>query len=252
MDSLVHVSNVSKVYKTAKNEYRAINDVNLDIEKGQFISVMGPSGAGKSTLVNMISTLDRVTTGDIVIRGKSITKMNEDELCEFRRKEVGFIFQDCNLIDTLTIKENILESVELAGITFEEGVKKINELAESVNITSILDKFPSECSGGERQRAAACRALIINPSIIVADEPTGALDSKNSKELMELLKKLNKEYEVTILMVTHEALMASYSEKVLFIRDGYIDSVIEGKGLDQKSFYYKINGKASKEIENFI
>ena len=233
--------NIKKIYSTKNSDNKsiALNGVSLSVEKGEFLGIMGPSGAGKSTLLNVISTIDSPTFGSVTIGGKSFLNLDEDELSIFRRKKLGFIFQDYNLLDTLTLKENIILPLTLSKENVKVMEKKLNEISEILNIKKILGKYPYEVSGGQKQRAAAARAIITNPEIIFADEPTGALDSKSSTELLNNLSLLNKNNEATIVMVTHDAFAASYCDRILFIKDGILDREIEKHG-SREDFYNEI------------
>lgn len=213
---------------------------------------MGPSGSGKSTLLNLIATIDEPTTGEIYIDKRKLKNMSDGELSKFRRENIGFIFQDCNLLDTLTLRDNILAPLILAGLSKDESNKRVSFVAKRMDIESILDKYPAECSGGQRQRAATCRALASNPKIIVADEPTAALDTKNSIELLSMLKKLNEDDGITIVMVTHDPLIASYCGKVVMIRDGKLDSTLDNSEKNQIEFYNKILKETAKETESIF
>lgn len=238
---VMNVTEVKKVYSTKNsgNVSNALNGVSFSVEKGEFLGIMGPSGAGKSTLLNVISTIDSPTSGTVYIGGKSFLNLDEDELSIFRRKKLGFIFQDYNLLDTLTLKENIILPLALSKENVTVIEKKLNEISGILNIKKILGKYPYEVSGGQKQRAAAARAIITNPEIIFADEPTGALDSKSSTELLDNLTLLNKENEATIVMVTHDAFAASYCDRILFIKDGILDTEIDKSG-NRKDFYNEI------------
>lgn len=219
----------------------ALDSVNLTIYKGDFVCIMGPSGSGKTTLLNAISTIDPPTKGKVLIEDKNIRKMGEIEIGDFRHQYLGFIFQKFNLLDNLTVFENIALPLTISKKLSDEVIeKRVIEISEKVGIKALLDKYPTECSGGQCQRVAIARALITKPKLIVADEPTGNLDSKNSHEILTLLKKLNQEDEVTILMVTHDAMIASYSKRLLFLIDGKIDKVLERKDWKQKEFYHQI------------
>lgn len=238
---VMDVKNVKKVYssKNGGNVSNALNGVSFSVEKGEFLGIMGPSGAGKSTLLNVISTIDKLTSGNVKIAGKSFLNLDDDELSMYRRKKLGFIFQDYNLLDTLTLKENIILPLTLAKQSIKVIEKKVNEISEILNIKKILAKYPYEVSGGQKQRAASARAIITNPEIIFADEPTGALDSKSSAELLNNLTLLNKKNEATIVMVTHDPFAASYCDRILFIKDGILDTEIEKSGTRQ-NFYNNI------------
>ena len=248
---VLEAKHMKKVYNMmTSSEFEALHDINIQVMEGDFVAVMGPSGSGKSTFINNISTIDIPSGGKVYINGKEIRSMGANEIGRFRFQNRGFIFQDFNLLDTHTLYENIAMPMALAHKSKDEIEKRVNELAEKMNITPFLQKFPYECSGGQRQRAAICRALVNNPSIIVADEPTGNLDSHNSAELMKIFSDLNKE-GVTIVMVTHDALVTSYSSRLLYIKDGNIDTVLERGDMDQDTYFQKIveiNSAESREI----
>ncbi len=248
---VLEAKHMKKVYNMmTSSEFEALHDINIQVMEGDFVAVMGPSGSGKSTFINNISTIDIPSGGKVFINGKEIRSMGANEIGRFRFQNLGFIFQDFNLLDTHTLYENIAMPMALAHKSKDEIEKRVNELAEKMNITPFLHKFPYECSGGQRQRAAICRALVNNPSIIVADEPTGNLDSHNSAELMKIFSELNKE-GVTIVMVTHDALVTSYSSRLLYIKDGNIDTVLERGDMDQDTYFQKIveiNSAESREI----
>ena len=252
MNEIVVIESIVKTYGSEKNKFNALDTISLTINEGDFISIMGPSGSGKSTLLNIIATIDRATTGHVLVGGQKVWAMPDVDLCKYRRDNVGFIFQDCNLLDTLSIRDNILAPLTLAGVQQEECDKRLERVTKRMEIVDILDKFPGECSGGEKQRAAACRALISNPKMIVADEPTGALDTKNSTELLKILKDLNENEGITIVMVTHDALIASYAKTILLIRDGKIDDVMDRDNSKQIDFYHVILDRSSKDIKNFF
>lgn len=221
---ILRVENISKVYgsKRSAKQYRALNNISFSVNQGDFLGVMGPSGSGKTTLLNIIGSIDRPTTGKCVIDGRDITKLNKNQLAQHRIKNIGFIFQDYNLLETMTLKENIILPLALNGYKYEEMEQRLARLSRDLGIENILDKYPYEVSGGEQQRAAACRAVITNPKIILADEPTGNLDSKSGRALLDLLTVLNEKFQATILMVTHDVFAASYCHKIMFIRDGEI------------------------------
>lgn len=238
------INHIYKIYGEMNDEpIIAVNDVSLKISKGDFLSITGRSGSGKSTLINCISTIDRPSKGNIIINGKNVLDMHDDEISEFRRDKLGFIFQNYNLLESLTIFENICLPL---SFNYEKGTGKdikknmIENIAEELYIRNILNKYPSECSGGQRQRTAIARALVSNPSILIADEPTGNLDSKNSKELMNVLQRLNKENGITVIVVTHDPLIASYSSRMLYIEDGKIKNTINRNEKNQKEFYNTI------------
>ncbi|AKN30340.1 bacitracin ABC transporter ATP-binding protein [Clostridium carboxidivorans P7] len=239
--NIMEVRDVKKEYgsKNGGSKSNALNGVSFSVQKGEFLGIMGPSGAGKSTLLNVISTIDSPTSGTITLGGKSFLKLNEDELSMFRRKQLGFIFQDYNLLDTLTLKENIILPLSLSKVNVASMEEKLKKISEILNIGNILGKYPYEVSGGQKQRAAAARAIITDPEIVFADEPTGALDSKSSTELLNNLSLLNKDNEATIVMVTHDAFAASYCDRIIFIKDGMLDTEIEKTG-SRKDFYNEI------------
>lgn len=245
--------NVTKIYGLgSKNPVTALKDVSLKMNEGDFICVMGPSGSGKSTFINTLSTIDVPTKGKVFINGKEVRTMGENEVGEFRYKNLGFIFQEFNLLDSLTIFENIAVPLTLSNTPLDIIKEKVNAIAHKLNVETLLDKFPIECSGGQRQRAAIARALVTNPKLIVADEPTGNLDSQNSHDLLELFKKLNDEEGVSILMVTHDSMIASYSQKLLYIKDGEIAETLEKGDLSQKEYFYKIVDINSHESQKLF
>ena len=235
---ILTVNNLSKVHGK-KIIFNALNDINFSIEYGEFVGIMGPSGSGKTTLLNMISTIDKPTTGTMELKGKNLLLLKGEELALFRRRELGFVFQDFNLLDTLTIGENIVLPLTLDKVSVKEQDKRLNEVSEILGIKDLLGKRTFEVSGGQAQRTAIARALINKPSILLADEPTGNLDSKSSKTVMELFQKINKENKVTTMMVTHDPLAASYFSRILFIKDGAIYNEIY-KGSSREQFYQEI------------
>ncbi|HBE9429014.1 ABC transporter ATP-binding protein [Clostridioides difficile] len=235
---ILTVNNLSKVYGK-KIIFNALNDINFSIEDGEFVGIMGPSGSGKTTLLNMISTIDKPTTGTMELKGKNPLLLRGEELALFRRRELGFVFQDFNLLDTLTIGENIVLPLTLDKVSVKEQDERLNEVSTILGIKDLLGKRTFEVSGGQAQRTAIARALINNPSILLADEPTGNLDSKSSKAVMELFQKINKENKVTTMMVTHDPLAASYCSRILFIKDGSIYNEIY-KGSSREQFYQEI------------
>lgn len=238
--SVVNVSHVEKYYGNQGNITKALNDISFAVDKQEFTAVMGASGSGKTTLLNVISTIDSVSAGDIQINGQSICTMREQELAQFRKKELGFIFQDFNLLDTLTLQENIALPLTLLKIKADLIDSHVEKLAEVLQIQDILDKYPYQVSGGQRQRCACARAMIHDPSLILADEPTGALDSHSSYLLMEQFQRMNESLKATILMVTHDAFSASYTKRVLFLKDGKIFNEIYKGALTRKEFFRKI------------
>lgn len=240
MNIVVDVKNLRKIYGSKGNIYTALDNIDLQIKEGEFVGIMGPSGAGKTTLLNVISTIDKPTSGTINIGGENIVDMNEDKLSSFRRDKLGFIFQDFNLLDTLNLKENIILPLTLSKVKPALIDRKVAEIAEILGISQILDKYPHEVSGGQKQRAAAARAIITNPTLVLADEPTGALDSKSSQELLQCLTDLNKNNKATIMMVTHDAFAASYCQRILFIKDGKIFAELVKGNNSRKEFFQRI------------
>ena len=240
MKEVLKVENISKYYGARGNITKAVNDISFNVQEGEFIAIMGPSGSGKSTLLNCISTIDNVTSGHIYVNNEDITKLKKKSLAKFRREDLGFIFQDFNLLDTLTVFENIALALTICKESPKNIKKKVLETAQKLDIKEILEKYPYEISGGQKQRVAAARAIVTNPKMILADEPTGALDSKSSRMLLESLEKLNKEYNASILMVTHDAFAASFAHRILFIKDGEIfNEIIKGRS-SRKDFFNKI------------
>ncbi len=240
MEKILSVKKVEKYYGSKSSLTKAINDISFEVEKGEFVAIMGASGSGKTTLLNMISTIDKVTSGHIFVDGDDITKLKGNKLNKFRRNKLGFIFQDFNLLDTLTGYENISLALSIQGISYKEQNKRISDIAEKLGIKAILNKYPYQMSGGEKQRIASARAIITNPSLILADEPTGALDSKSSRQLLNSFEYLNKELNSTILMVTHDAFTASYASRVIFIKDGKIFNEIHKGAESRKDFFDNI------------
>lgn len=238
--SVLDVKNVHKTYgKKGESQSHALKGVSLTIDKGEFVGIMGPSGSGKTTLLNVISTLDRATEGVIEIAGTDITQMKQNQLADFRSQRLGFIFQDFNLLENLTVYENIALPLSLQSISSKEIVTKVNRVAQTLGIEEILQKYPVQISGGQKQRAAAARALVHDPAILLADEPTGALDSKNAKSLLETMTDLNENHQVSIMMVTHDAFSASYCQRILFIQDGMLYTEIHRTG-DRQPFFKQI------------
>ncbi|MBR3364094.1 MAG: ABC transporter ATP-binding protein [Solobacterium sp.] len=251
-DTVLEAKNLKKVYNfNTENAFEALHNISFQVEEGDFVAIMGPSGSGKSTFINNISTIDLPTAGKVYINGKEVRSMSSNEIGRFRYQNLGFIFQDFNLLDSHTMYENIAMPLSLAHVNRDEIRERITKIAKQMDIESLLNKFPNECSGGQRQRAAICRALINNPRIIVADEPTGNLDSANSAELMKILQKLNKENGITIVMVTHDPLITSYSSRLLYIKDGNIETVLEKGDMTQDEYFQKIvelNTEESREV----
>lgn len=240
MKHLLEVKQIEKYYGNKSNLTRAIDNISFDVDEGEFVGIMGASGSGKTTLLNCISTIDRVTAGHIMINDEDITKLKGNHLNKFRREELGFIFQDFNLLDTLTAYENIALALTIQKVKPIEIDQRVKEIASKLEIVDILNKYPYQVSGGQKQRIASARAIITNPKLVLADEPTGALDSKSARQLLESFETLNQKMGATILMVTHDAFTASYAERILFIKDGMIFNELF-KGSDtRKQFFEKI------------
>ncbi|SCI70199.1 Macrolide export ATP-binding/permease protein MacB [uncultured Clostridium sp.] len=240
MSTVLKVKNIEKYYGNKKNLTKAINNISFEVDKGEFIGIMGPSGSGKTTLLNCIATIDKVTTGNIQIEDKDITTLSRKNIEKFRREHLGFIFQEFNLLDTLTVYENISLALSILGVKGSEIDKRVKSVANRLGIADILSKFPYEISGGQKQRVACARAIINEPSLILADEPTGSLDSKSARVLLENLSELNESMNSTIMMVTHDAFTASYCKRILFIKDGKIfNELIRGND-DRKEFFKRI------------
>ncbi|MBZ2174328.1 ABC transporter ATP-binding protein [Schnuerera sp. xch1] len=240
MKTVVEARKIKKMYGLKGTVFPVLHGVDLNVQEGEFVGIMGPSGSGKTTLLNILATIDQPTSGDIVIDGESILNMNEEQLSAFRRNKLGFIFQDYNLLDTLTVKENILLPLAIAKMNVLELERRVDEIADKFGIRPILEKYPYQISGGQKQRTAASRAIISNPSLILADEPTGALDSKSAAGLLESLKSLNEQDKATIFMVTHDAFAASYCKRVLFIKDGNIFTELVKGNTSRKDFFKKL------------
>ena len=240
MKNILSVENIEKYYGNKDNITKAIDNINFKVDEGEFVGIMGPSGSGKTTLLNCISTIDKVSNGNIIINNQDITKLKSKKLDNFRRNELGFIFQDFNLLDTLTAYENIALSLTIKGEDSSQIDGKIKKVAKNLDIEKVLNKYPYQMSGGQKQRVASARAIVTNPSLILADEPTGALDSKSSRLLLDRFEYLNKELKATILMVTHDAFTASYAHRILFIKDGKIfNELIKGNDT-RKEFFNRI------------
>mgnify|MGYP001623158617 FL=1 len=239
MKKILRVDKIQKYYGNKDNITKAIDGISFDVEEGEFIGIMGASGSGKTTLLNCISTIDNVSAGHIYLENQDITEIKED-IAKFRRENLGFIFQDFNLLDTLTVEENIALILTINKIPEKEIDKKVIEIAKKLGIDDILNKYPYQISGGQKQRCASCRAIVNNPKIILADEPTGALDSKSARQLLEIMEDMNKSMKATILMVTHDPLSASYCSKILFLKDGKIFNKIEKGEKKRNDFYNEI------------
>ena len=240
MSTVLKVKNIEKYYGNKKNLTKAINNISFEVDKGEFIGIMGPSGSGKTTLLNCIATIDKVTTGNIQIEDKDITTLSRKNIEKFRREHLGFIFQEFNLLDTLTVYENISLALSILGVRGSEIDKRVKSVANRLGIADILSKFPYEISGGQKQRVACARAIINEPSLILADEPTGSLDSKSARVLLENLSELNESMNSTIMMVTHDAFTASYCKRILFIKDGKIFNELVRGNDDRKEFFKRI------------
>lgn len=236
-DIILSVNGISKLYGSKENVCKALGGVTFFVRRGEFVGVMGASGSGKSTLLNCISTIDKPTEGEIKVGAQEITKLRGKKLEEFRRNKLGFIFQDFNLLDTLTAFENIALPLSISNVKVDELKDRVHKIAKQLNIEEILEKFPYQMSGGQRQRVAAARAIISNPAIILADEPTGALDSGSASMLLDLMTELNKKLEATILMVTHDAYTASYCDRILFLKDGNIVREVKKEHRERKELY---------------
>lgn len=237
---LLRIQQIEKYYGSKSSLTKAIDNISMTVNQGEFVAIMGASGSGKTTLLNCISTIDRVTAGHIYLESLDITKLKGKELNRFRRDKLGFIFQDFNLLDTLTAYENISLALSIQKKSAREIDNAIRTVSQQLGITEVLNKYPYQMSGGQKQRVASARAIITNPKLVLADEPTGALDSKAAKMLLERFQYLNNEHQATIIMVTHDSFTASYASRVIFIKDGKIFNEI-GKGLDtRKQFFDKI------------
>lgn len=240
MNGILSIQNVTKYYGNGSVVTKALDGISFEVEDGEFTAIMGPSGSGKSTLLNVIATIDRVSSGDISVRGIHLSSRKERELSEFRRDQLGFIFQEYNLLDTLTVGENIVLPLNLRKEEQAKTKRELERVAEALGVSDQLGKFPYELSGGQRQRAACARAIITNPALVLADEPTGALDSRNSKTLMQTFEMMNRKLGSTILMVTHDAMVGSYAQRVLFLKDGKIWSEVNRGDRSRQELYQEI------------
>lgn len=240
MEKILRIENIEKYYGNKTNITKAVDNISFNVDDGEFVVIMGASGSGKSTLLNCISTIDRVTSGHIYLKGQDITKLKGRQLTKFRRDSLGFIFQDFNLLDTLTAFENIALALTIKKTNYKLIDDKVNKIASALGIKGILNKYPYELSGGQKQRVACARAIVTNPDLILADEPTGALDSKSARLLLESLNTLNQKLNATILMVTHDCFTASYGDRVIFIKDGKIFSEIVKGNHSRKEFFNMI------------
>ena len=240
MEPILSIENLTKTYGTASNETKALRGITFQVMSGDFLGIMGSSGSGKSTLLNCIATVIKPTGGSIVMEGQKLQSLDGKALAEYRGKNVGYLFQNFELLFNLTGRENILLPISLHGVAQKDGQMRLNQLAEYLEITDVLDKFPSQMSGGQLQRVAAARAMILHPKLILADEPTGALDSKNARNLMEKLSGLNRDEQATILMVTHDSNAASFCKRILFIQDGVIFHELRRGDESRQDFYRRI------------
>lgn len=240
MSTILRVKNIEKYYGNKGAVTKAVNHISFDVEQGEFIGIMGASGSGKTTLLNCISSIDTVTSGQIEINGQDITHLKPAKLAQFRREQLGFIFQDFNLLDTLTAYENIALALTILKVNAREINRRVLAVARQLNIESILNKYPYQMSGGQKQRVASARAIITNPALILADEPTGALDSKSARMLLESFELLNQELSATILMVTHDAFTASYCHRIYFIKDGEIFQELVRGADSRKEFFNRV------------
>ena len=240
MANVLKIDQIEKYYGNKSNLTKAIDGISFEVGKGEFVAIMGASGSGKTTLLNCISTIDKVTSGHIYVDGEDITKLKGNQLNRFRREELGFIFQDFNLLDTLTAYENIALALSIQNVKPNEIEMRIEEISRRLNIKDVLKKYPYQMSGGQKQRVASARAIITNPKLVLADEPTGALDSKSAKMLLESFEYLNESLKATILMVTHDAFTASYTSRVIFIKDGKLFHELRKGNQSRKEFFDQI------------
>lgn len=240
MKEILKLEHIQKYYGTGGNITKAIQDISFSVYEGEFVGIMGASGSGKTTMLNCISTIDTVSAGHIYLDGNDVTEIREKEIARFRREKLGFVFQDFNLLDTLTISENIALALTINKVLVDEIDRRVDEIAERLNISEILDKYPYQVSGGQRQRCACARAIVNNPKLILADEPTGALDSHSARMLLSTMQEMNKQLNATILLVTHDAFSASYANRILFLKDGQIFTEILKGDISRKEFFEKI------------
>lgn len=240
MNEVLKLEHIQKYYGRKGNVTKAIQDISFSVQEGEFVGIMGASGSGKTTLLNCISTIDTVSAGHIYLNGTDVTEITEKQIARFRRENLGFVFQDFNLLDTLTISENIALALTINRVPAGEIDSRVREIAGKLNITDILDKYPYQVSGGQKQRCACARAIINQPKLILADEPTGALDSHSSQMLLSAIQSINETLGATILMVTHDAFSASYANRILFLRDGTIFTEIFKGSNSRRTFFEKI------------
>lgn len=240
--AILEVNNVKKIYTTrfGGNQVQALSNINFSVEKGEYVAIMGESGSGKTTLLNILAALDKPTGGEVLLNGKNIVEINEKEISAFRRENLGFVFQDFNLLDNFSLKDNILLPLVLSGVQYPEMEKRLHPITKRLGIEELLEKYPYEVSGGQKQRTAVARALISRPQLVLADEPTGALDSKAADELLQLFNAVNQEGQ-TILMVTHSTKAASHAKRVLFIKDGEVFHQLYRGNMNNEELYAKIS-----------
>ncbi|MCI8974544.1 MAG: ABC transporter ATP-binding protein [Lachnospiraceae bacterium] len=238
--TVLDVQNVSKRYQTKSHTVLAVKDISFQIPHGSFVGIMGASGCGKTTLLNLIATIDKPTSGTIYIGGQNIVAIPENETADFRREHLGFVFQEYNLLETLTLYENIALALTIKALPKEHIAQTIQEISKTLGITTVLHKFPHEVSGGQRQRCACARALAVNPDLILADEPTGALDSHAARQLLDTFSMLCRDYHATILMVTHDVMAASYCDKILFMNDGELKASLNRECQSKQAFFAQI------------
>lgn len=236
--AILQAKQIAKTYGNKQTEQEVLKDIDLSIEAGEFVAIMGPSGSGKTALLNVLSSIDYLTHGSIILDGQQLEKLSNKALSEIRKKDIGFIFQEYNLLHTLTVKENIMLPLSVQKLDKKEMNERYQRITQALNIFEISDKYPSDISGGQRQRTSAARAFITYPKIIFADEPTGALDSKNTRDLLQRFQKINELYNATIVMVTHDPLAASFSERVIMLKDGQVFTEIY-QGEDDKNVFHK-------------
>ena len=241
MEPILKIDKIEKYYGNKSSLTKAINKISLEVEQGEFVAIMGASGSGKTTLLNCISTIDSVTSGHIYVANEDITRLKGNKLNQFRREELGFIFQDFNLLDTLTAYENIALALSIQNVNYKMN-QRIQKVAQELNILDVLNKYPYQMSGGQKQRVASARALVTDPKLILADEPTGALDSRSAKMLLERFNHMNGDLNATILMVTHDAFTASYASRVIFMKDGKLFNEIHKGDSSRKVFFDQIIG----------
>ena len=240
METILKIEQIEKYYGNRSSLTKALDTISFEVEKGEFIAIMGASGSGKTTLLNCISTLDKVSSGKIYMEGDDITRLKGNQLNRFRREKLGFIFQEFNLLDTLTAFENIALALSIQNVPAVEITKRVHAMAEELDIESVLSKYPYEMSGGQKQRVACARAMVTDPGLVLADEPTGALDSRSARMLLESFQTLNREMQATILMVTHDAFTASYAGRVIFIKDGKLFHELRKGNASRREFFEQI------------